>query len=154
MAKKEAANLEAYRADNRFKELQKEYDGKNSSKPFVYEFQSHDIGVKSRACYLPFEGRFDAETFDLFLLNTIPKELMFITDNSNKLQRAREFCDKNQLPVIITQAPSLEKNTAKDLVRIEFSRSRLEHSNCYKLQTQSAVKPVLIDDLLYKYLPL
>ena len=101
-AKKEAANLEAYRADNRFKELQKEYDGKNSSKPFVYEFRSHDIGIKSRACYLPFEGRFDAETFDLFLLNTIPKELMFITDNSNKLQRAREFCDKNQLPVIIT----------------------------------------------------
>ena len=79
---------------------------------------------------------------------------MFITDNSVKMQRAKDFCVKNQLPVTITQAPSIMKNSVKDIVQIEFSRQKLEHSNCYKLQTHSAVKPVLIDDLLYKYLPL
>lgn len=35
-AKKEAAHLEVHRSDNRFKELQKEYDGKYGSKPFTY----------------------------------------------------------------------------------------------------------------------
>ena len=76
-SQKEAAHREA---QNRFKKLQQEY-----GKSFKYQYYSSDLRINSRSCYLPFEGRFDEETFDLFLFHTIPKELMFVTSCDKKV---------------------------------------------------------------------
>jgi len=46
------------------------------------------------------------------------------------------------------------KSAVEDLVQSSQIPKSLEHANSFKMQTQTAVKQVLIDDLLYRYLPL
>ena len=143
------AQIEAY---NRFKELQNEY-----GQQFRYEYKSQELRVACLVCYLPFEGRFDKETFELFLLNTMPKELLMMSSSSTRVQRTRDFCQSNLLPITIHQAPCLNKSfklVSNDLAQSSKISRSLEHINSFKIQTHTAVKQVLIDDLFYRYLPL
>ena len=92
-AKKERAQIEAY---NRFTELQKEY-----GQQFKYQFNNYELKIACRVSYLPFEARFDKETFELFIRTTAPKELLLVGTPLNKIQKAREFLAQNQLQMTI-----------------------------------------------------
>ena len=134
-AKKEMAQLEVY---NRFKELQKEYGRK-----FEYQFQSQELRVNCKICCLSFEGRLDNETFGLFLMNTVPDQLLFITSNPKKIGKTKEFCLKNDIDIKVYQAPILNKMLKENT-----------HINSFKMKTESAMKQVLLDEAFFKYLPL
>lgn len=57
----------------------------------------------------------------------------------------------NQLDVKLHQAPVLNKGF---LAMQETEGDGLGHFNTFKMKTESAVKTVMIDDLLYKFIPL
>jgi hypothetical protein len=81
----EAAQVEQF---NRFKELQKEY-----SKSFNYKLYNQELRVNCRACYLPFEARMDQETFELFLLNSNPKDVVLLGFSNQSLEKTKNFCN-------------------------------------------------------------
>ena len=62
--------MEAY---NRFKLLQSEY-----GREFKYSLFNQEIKINCKSCYLPFEARMDKETYELFMLQTLPKDLILI----------------------------------------------------------------------------
>jgi hypothetical protein len=142
LAKKEKAQIEAY---NRFTELQTEY-----GQQFTYQHSSFELRTKHapqtnrshktidmncQVSYLPFEGRFDKESFELFLRSTVPKELLMI-GNAARLQETREFLEANFLPVTIHQAPYMNKGfkvDAEEVAEKVLVSKKLEHVNCYKM---------------------
>jgi len=90
-------------------------------------------------------------------MNAIPKELLMISSNPTRVQRTKDFCQSNHLPITIHHAPCFDKSfksSADDLVQSSQIPKSLGYINSFKMQTQTAVKQVLIDDLLYRYLPL
>ena len=137
----EAAQVEQY---NRFKELQKEY-----SKSFNYKLYNQELRVHCRSCYLPFEARMDQETFELFLLNSNPKDVVLLGFSNQSLEKTKNFCSQNEIGINLHIAPMINR---------KFISSNQNPSqswvNSFKMNTSSAVKNVLIDELLYKYLPL
>lgn len=65
---------------NRFKELQREYSRKHK-----YNYSNVELKVKCRSTYLSFEARMDQEAFEVFLLTSIPRELLLIGAKGDKL---------------------------------------------------------------------
>ena len=82
------ANIDTY---NRFKDLQKEYGQK-----FIYKEQTKDINIKCSVAYLPFEGRIDRVTFELFLHKTQPKNLIMVNLDS-AIHHVKQYCIINQV---------------------------------------------------------
>jgi hypothetical protein len=69
------ATIDTY---NRFKDLQKEWGQK-----YFYTEQAKDINIKCSVAYLPFEGRIDRVTFEVFLHKTQPKNLIMVNLDSS-----------------------------------------------------------------------
>ena len=105
VTKKEQAQIQAY---NRFTELQTEY-----GQQFTYQYNSFELRTKNaaqssrspktiemncRVLYLPFEGRLDKDSYELFLRNTMPKELLMIGDTT-RINTVKEFVQSNFLPI-------------------------------------------------------
>jgi hypothetical protein len=63
--------------------------------------------VNCKICCLSFEGRLDQETFELFVMNTMPEYLLMISSNGKKISKTQEFCTKNELTIKLLQAPKM-----------------------------------------------
>lgn len=125
--------------------LQKEY-----GRDFKYSLFNQELKVNCRARYIPFEARMDQETFELFLLQTLPKDLVLIGKDASKVTQMKEFCKQNDLSVNIHQAPKFNPTFNFE----GLPAGHQQFANSFRMQTNSAVKQVMIDDMLYKFLPL
>ena len=50
---------------------------------------------------MPFEGRLDKESHELFLRNTIPKELLMI-GQTERMNSVKDFVQANGLPIKVS----------------------------------------------------
>jgi len=94
----------------------------------------------------------DQETFELFLLNSNPKDVVLLGFTAQSLERTKEFCSQNDLSMNLHLAPLVNRNFASSANPPGQGGSLW--LNSFKMNTASAVKNVMIDELLYKYLPL
>ena len=84
---------------NRLRELQAEYDQDS----FQYLLQKAELRVNCQMCYLPFEARIDKMSFELFLQEALPRELLLL-GNTRLAKYYQQYCGGKDLPIKVVAA--------------------------------------------------
>jgi hypothetical protein len=121
-----AAEEEELPQVNRLHELQAEYDHGG----FKYLLQKADLRINCQMCYLPFEARIDKLSFELFLQEALPRELLLL-GSSRTAKYYQQYCASKDLPIKVVAA-----------------------DRPFQLPLNAAAKRLLLQPSLYHGLPL